>query len=183
MKFSPTKLPGVWIVDMEKHEDERGFFARSWCQREFEEHGLNPNLVQCSVSFNHKKGTLRGMHYQIAPHEETKLVRCTRGAIYDVAVDLRPASPTRKQWLAVELTADNGRALYIPEGFAHGFQTLEDDTEVFYQISEFYFPELSRGFLYSDPALAISWPVTNTILSERDVTFPCFDQFASIINP
>ena len=113
MKFSPTKLPGVWIVDLEKHADERGFFARSWCQQEFEQHGLNPRLVQCSVSFNHKKGTLRGMHYQIAPHEEAKLVRCTRGAIYDVAVDLRPASPTRKQRLAVELTAETGRALYL----------------------------------------------------------------------
>jgi dTDP-4-dehydrorhamnose 3,5-epimerase len=182
MKFLPTKLPGVWIVDLEKHEDERGFFARSWCRREFEERGLNPNLVQCSVSFNHKKGTLRGMHYQIAPHEEARLVRCTRGAIYDVAVDLRPTSPTRKQWLAVELTADSGRALYIPEGFAHGFQTLSDNTEVFYQMSEFYFPELSRGILYCDPALAIPWPVANLILSRRDQAFSCFDQFASIIN-
>jgi len=168
MKFSPTKLPGVWIVDMEKHEDERGFFARSWCQREFEEHGLNPNLVQCSVSFNHKKGTLRGMHYQAAPHEEAKLVRCTRGAIYDVVVDLRPVSPTRKQWLAVDLTADNGRALYIPEGFAHGFQTLADDAEVFYQMSEFYHSECVRGIRWNDPALKIEWPLPDPILSARD---------------
>jgi dTDP-4-dehydrorhamnose 3,5-epimerase len=182
MKFSPTKLPGVWIVDLERREDERGFFARSWCRREFEDHGLNPNLVQCSVSFNQKKGTLRGMHYQIAPHEEAKLVRCTRGAIYDVAVDLRPASPAFGNWTAVELTADNGRALYIPEGCAHGFQTLADNTEAFYQMSEFYHPESARGIRWNDPALAIPWPVTNPTLSERDVAFPCFDQFKSIIN-
>ena len=176
MKFSPTKLPDVWIVDLEKREDERGFFARSWCQREFEQYGLNPRLVQCSISFNRKKGTLRGMHYQIAPHEETKLVRCTRGAIYDVAVDLRPNSPAYKQWTAVELSSDNERMLYIPEGCGHGFQTLADDAEVFYQISEFYFPELSRGVLYSDPALAIPWPVANPILSERDRAFPCLGE-------
>ena len=172
MKFLPTKLPGVWIVDLDKHEDERGFFARSWCRREFEEHGLNPNLVQCSVSFNHKKGTLRGMHYQIAPHEEAKLVRCTRGAIYDVAIDLRPTSAARKQWLAVELTADSGRALYIPEGFAHGFQTLADDTEVFYQMSEVFHPESAHGVCWNDPVLNIQWPVINPFLSERDNNFP-----------
>ena len=176
MKFSPTKLPGVWIVDMEKRKDERGFFARSWCQQEFEGHGLNPNLVQCSVSFNHKKGTLRGMHYQIAPHEEAKLVRCTRGAIYDVAVDLRPASPTRKQWLAVELTADNGRALYIPEGFAHGFQTLADNSEVFYQMSKFYHPESARGVRWNDSQLTILWPVARKIISQHDQDLPALDQ-------
>jgi len=175
MKFSPTKLPGVWIVDLEKHDDERGFFARSWCQQEFEQHGLNPRLVQCSVSFNHKKGTLRGMHYQIAPHEEAKLVRCTRGAIYDVAVDLRPASPTRKQWLGVELTAENGRALYISEGFAHGFQTLADNAEVFYQMSEFYHPESARGVRWDDPQLAIRWPVADKIISPRDQALPGLD--------
>lgn len=176
MIFSPTKLPGIWIVDPEKHEDERGFFARTWCRREFEERGLNPNLVQCSVSFNRKKGTLRGIHRQISPHAESKTVRCTRGAIYDVAVDLRPDSPAYKQWTAVELNSDNGRMLYIPEGCGHAFQTLTDDTEVFYQISEFYFPELSRGILYSDSALAIPWPVANPILSERDRAFPCLGE-------
>lgn len=180
MKFSPTKLPGVWIVDLEKHEDERGFFARTWCRREFEERGLNPNLVQCSVSFNRKKGTLRGMHYQIAPHAESKLVRCTRGAIYDVAVDLRTTATTYKEWIPVELTAKNNRALYIPGGFAHGFQTLEDNTEVFYQMSEFYFPELSHGILYSDSAMAISWPIANPILSERDRAFPCLGRFSRL---
>jgi dTDP-4-dehydrorhamnose 3,5-epimerase len=172
MKFSPTKLPGVWIVDLEKHEDERGFFARTWCRREFEEHSLNPNLVQCSVSFNRKKGTLRGMHYRIAPHAESKLVRCTRGAIYDVAVDLRTTAPTYKNWITVELTAENSHALYIPEGFAHGFQTLEDDTEVFYQMSEFYQPECSRGIRWNDPALNIQWPIANPFLSDRDYNLP-----------
>jgi len=175
MKFLPTKLPGVWILDLEKREDERGFFARSWCQREFEQRGLNPRLVQCNVSFNHKKGTLRGMHYQIAPHEEARLVRCTRGAIYDVAVDLRPASPTFKQWATVELTAENGRALYVPEGFAHGFQTLADDTEVFYQMSEFYHPESARGIRWNDTQLAILWPVANKNVSPRDQSLPALD--------
>jgi dTDP-4-dehydrorhamnose 3,5-epimerase len=175
MKILPTKLPGVWIVDLEKHEDERGYFARSWCRREFEEHGLNPNLVQCSLSFNHKKGTLRGMHCQIAPHGETKLVRCTRGAIFDVVVDLRPASPTYKQWAAAELTSENGRALYIPEGFAHGFQTLADDAEVFYQMSEFYHPESARGIRWNDPALKIEWPFPDPILSARDKNYNDFN--------
>ena len=175
MKFLPTKLPGIWIVDLEKHEDERGYFARSWCRSEFEKNGLNPNLVQCSVSFNHKKGTLRGMHHQIAPHEETKLVRCTRGAIYDVAVDLRRNSPTCKQWTAAELTSENGRALYIPEGFAHGFQTLADDTEVFYQMSDFYHPESARGIRWNDPALKIAWPFPDPILSARDKNYVDFN--------
>ena len=178
MKFSPTKLPGVWIVDLEKREDERGFFARSWCQREFEQHGLAPRLVQCSVSFNHKKGTLRGMHYQIAPHEEAKLVRCTRGAIYDVAVDLRPDSSTYKQWTAVELGAENSRMLYVPEGCGHGFQTLADDTEVFYQMSEFYHPESARGVRWNDPQLAILWPVAGKIISPRDQDLPGLNQLS-----
>jgi dTDP-4-dehydrorhamnose 3,5-epimerase len=172
MKFLPTRLPGVWIVDLEKHGDDRGFFARSWCRREFEEHGLNPNLVQCSVSFNLKKGTLRGMHYQVTPHEEAKLVRCTRGSICDVAVDLRPTSPAFGKWTAEELTADNGRALYIPGGFAHGFQTLSDSTEVFYQMSEFYHPESARGVRWNDPAFGIIWPIPNPIISERDKNLP-----------
>ena len=172
MKFLPTRLPGVCIVDLEKHGDDRGFFARSWCRREFEEHGLNPNLVQCSVSFNLKKGTLRGMHYQVTPHEEAKLVRCTRGSICDVAVDLRPTSPAFGKWTAEELTADNGRALYIPGGFAHGFQTLSDNTEVFYQMSEFYHPESARGVRWNDPAFGIIWPIPNPIISERDKNLP-----------
>ncbi len=176
MKFTPTPLAGVWIIDGERIEDERGFFARSWCRREFQQHGLNPQLVQCSVSFNRKKGTLRGMHYQIAPHEEAKLVRCTRGAIYDVAVDLRSASPTCKQWTAVELTAENGRALYISEGFAHGFQTLADNAEVFYQMSEFYHPESARGVRWDDPQLAILWPVADKIISPRDQALPGLDR-------
>jgi dTDP-4-dehydrorhamnose 3,5-epimerase len=172
MKFSPTKLPGVWIIDLEKHEDERGFFARTWCRREFEEHSLNPNLVQCSVSFNRKKGTLRGMHYQIAPHAESKLVRCTRGAIYDVAVDLRTTAPTYKKWITVELTAENSRALYIPEGFAHGFQTLDDDTEVFYQTSEFHHAESARGVRWNDVTFGIVWPKGRRIISARDSAYP-----------
>jgi dTDP-4-dehydrorhamnose 3,5-epimerase len=173
MKFTPTKLAGVWVLDLERREDDRGFFARQWCARELEAHGLNPQLAQCSVSFNHKRGTLRGIHLQAAPHAEAKVVRCSRGAIFDVAVDLRPASPTYKQWTAAELSADNGRMLYIPEGCGHGFQTLTDGAEVSYQISEFYFPELSEGILYSDPALGIPWPVASPILSERDRAFPC----------
>jgi len=172
MKFSPTKLPGIWLVDLERHEDERGFFARSWCQQEFAQHGLNPNLVQCNVSFNRKRGTLRGMHYQTIPHAEAKLVRCTRGVIYDVAVDLRPESPNYRQWVGVELTAGNGHALYIAEGFAHGFQTLADDSEVFYQMSESFHPECARGARWNDPAFRITWPLPNPIISERDQNLP-----------
>src|SRR5215467_12061805 len=141
MIFYETRLPGVFEIHLAPYSDERGWFARTWCQKEFESRNLNPKVVQCSVSFNLRKGTLRGMHYQAAPHPEAKLVRCTMGAIYDVILDLRAASPSFKRWVAVELTADNRRMLYIPEGFAHGFQTLADDSEVFYQMSEFYYPE------------------------------------------
>lgn len=172
MKFLPTKLAGVWILEMERHEDGRGFFARSWCRREFEEHGLDARLVQCNISYNHKKGTLRGMHYQAAPHAEAKLVRCTRGAIYDVTVDLRPASPTHRQWFAAELSAENGRALYIPEGFAHGFQTLTDGAEVFYQMSEFYNADAARGVRWDDPAFRIAWPADKRIIAARDAAHP-----------
>ena len=169
MLFIETKLAGVYIIELEKREDDRGFFARTFCQREFDAHGLNPRIVQCSVSFNRRKGTLRGMHYQVAPYEETKLVRCTMGAIYDVAVDLRRDSPTFKQWVAVELTADNRTMFYIPEGFAHGFQTLEDNTEVAYQMSEFYHPESARGVRWDDPAFGIKWPEGEIrIISEKD---------------
>jgi dTDP-4-dehydrorhamnose 3,5-epimerase len=174
MIFIETKLNGSFIIDPERNEDERGFFARTWCQRELAEHDLNSNLAQCSISFNRKKGTLRGMHYQIAPHEEAKLVRCTRGAIYDVIIDLRPGSPTFTQWVAAELSATNHRMMYVPEGFAHGFQTLEDETEVFYQISEFYAPEYARGARWNDPMFGIQWPSADRTISTRDATYPDF---------
>jgi dTDP-4-dehydrorhamnose 3,5-epimerase len=167
--FSETKLRGVFVVEPERIEDERGFFARTWCRREFEAHGLNPNLVQCSISFNRNKGTLRGMHYQLAPHAEAKLVRCTMGAMYDVALDLRRDSATFKEWVAVELTAENRRMLYIPEGVAHGFQTLTDNTEVLYQMSEFYDPQSARGVLWNDPVFGIEWPPgASRTMSARD---------------
>jgi dTDP-4-dehydrorhamnose 3,5-epimerase len=171
MIFTETKLKGAYLIDIEKNEDERGFFARSWCRDEFEKHGLNPHLVQCNISFNKKRGTLRGMHYQVAPFAEAKLVRCTIGAIYDVVIDLRSDSPTFKQWFSVELTAQNRRALYVPEGFAHGFQTLVDDTEVFYQMSEFYHPEYARGIHWDDPTIGVEWPILNPIISQKDSKF------------
>jgi dTDP-4-dehydrorhamnose 3,5-epimerase len=174
MIFSETKLQGAFIIDPEKLEDERGFFARSWCQREAAAYGLLPQWVQCNVSFNKKKATLRGMHYQCAPSEEAKLVRCTRGAIYDVIIDLRPASSTYRQWLAVELTAENRCVLYIPEGFAHGFLTLDDNTEIFYQMSEFYAPVCARGVRWNDPAFGIKWPIEATVISSRDRSYPDF---------
>jgi len=172
VKFKETKLKDAYFVELDRIEDERGFFARSWCAGEFEEHGLNPDLVQCNVSFNKKKGTLRGMHYQAAPHEEAKLVRCTTGALYDVVIDLRPDSPTFKQWFGVEMTAESRRALYVPEGFAHGFQTLEDDTEILYQTSEFYHAENARGVRYDDPAFGIEWPSSHITISPKDKSFP-----------
>lgn len=172
MIFKETKLKGAFVIEPERIEDERGFFARTFCRKEFEAHGLDPNLVQCSVSFNKKKGTLRGMHYQLSPYQETKLVRCTRGAIYDVILDLRPNSPTFKQWVSVELTGENGRMVYIPEGIAHGFQTLESNTEVLYQMSEFYHPESACGVCWDDPALAIQWPIVEAVLSDRDRAWP-----------
>jgi dTDP-4-dehydrorhamnose 3,5-epimerase len=174
MIFTETKLQGAFIIDIDRIEDERGFFARTWCQREFEAHGLCTQLVQCNISFNKHKGTLRGMHYQAAPRAEAKLVRCTSGAIYDVIIDLRPDSPTFRQWLAVELTADNRRMLFIPQGFAHGFQTLAHDTEVFYQMSQFYAPEYARGVRWDDPAFGVSWPAEKRVISKRDQGFPDF---------
>jgi dTDP-4-dehydrorhamnose 3,5-epimerase len=174
MIFSETELKGEFIIDLEKLEDHRGFFARTWCQREFEAHGLNPRLVQCSISFNKHKGTLRGMHYQVAPYEEAKLVRCLRGALYDAIIDLRPQSSTFKQHIAVTLTAENRKMLYVPEGFAHGFQTLEANTEVFYQMSEFYNPEHTRGVRWNDPAFGIQWPAAKRIILERDQNYPDF---------
>jgi dTDP-4-dehydrorhamnose 3,5-epimerase len=174
MIFQPTKLPGVFEIRIEPHLDERGFFARSWCQREFEEHGLNPVTVQCSIAFNEKKGTLRGVHYQSEPHPETKLVRCTKGAVYDVVVDLRRDSPTFRQWIGVVLSADNRNTMYVPAGCGHGLLTLEDHTEVFYQMSEFYYPELSRGVRWNDPTFQIQWPWEPLVMSERDRAIPDF---------
>lgn len=175
MKFIETELSGAFIVEAEPFEDERGSFARVWCQREFEAHGLNPRLVQCNISQNKKKGTLRGMHFQAAPSAEAKLVRCIRGGLCDVIIDLRAGSPAYGKWTAVELTADSPRMLYIPEGFAHGFQTLEDNTDVFYQMSEFYVPECAMGIRWNDPLFNIEWPLAAPILSDKDRNYPDFD--------
>jgi len=172
MKFVETKLKGSFTIEMEKLEDERGFFARIWDQKKFAEIGLNPKLSQLSVSFNKKRGTLRGIHYQIAPYQETKLVRCNRGKIFDVIVDLRENSKTYRQWLGIEINSENNNMLYIPEGFAHGFQTLEDSTEVFYQISQEYMPEYERGKLWNDPIFNISWPIKSPIMSDKDKQWP-----------
>lgn len=173
MTFSETKLPGVFIVDLQRLEDDRGFFCRSFCRNEFAGRGLNPDVAQCNISFNRDAGTLRGMHYQSTPHAEDKLIRCTRGKLYDVIVDLRRESPTFKQWIGLELTGDNRRMLYVPKGCAHGFQTLEDNTEVFYQMSEFYHPESAHGVRWNDPAFGIQWPAgVPVIISERDRSWP-----------
>lgn len=172
MIFTSTPLSGLHVIELEKHQDERGFFARSWCAEEFKKHGLNPALSQCNVSFNAKAGTLRGMHYQAAPSMEAKLVRCTRGKMFDVAIDIREKSPTYLKWFSCELSADNHKALYIPEGFAHGFQTLEDNTEVFYQMSEFFAPNLAHGMRWDDPKIGVKWPdMKNRIISERDLSY------------
>ena len=172
MKFHPTPLKGAVVVELARIEDGRGFFARSFCQEEFRAHGLSPVVAQCNVSWNRRKGTLRGLHFQAKPHDEAKLVRCTRGAVWDVIVDLRDDSPTRLRWHAVELSADNRLALYVPEGFAHGFQTLQDDSEVHYQMAEFYHADLARGIPWNDPKIGIVWPLADPILSERDRSYP-----------
>lgn len=174
MIFNKTDLPGVIEIQMEPLRDERGFFARSWCEKEFQEHNLNPRLVQCSISFNEKKGTLRGIHYQAEPFPEAKLVRCTRGSLYDIALDLRRDSPSYLRWIGVELSAENRRALYIPEGCAHGFLTLEENTEALYQMSEFYHPEAARGVRWNDPAFGIVWPGKVEVMSDRDRNYPDF---------
>ena len=174
MNFVETPLKGAFIIEPERLEDDRGFFARTWCKREFEAHGLNPNMVQCNVSFNRARGTLRGMHYQAPPFEEAKLVRCTMGAIYDVLIDLRRGSLTFKQYFAVEISSRNFLMAYIPEGFAHGFLTLENNTEVFYQMSEFYAPDHARGVRWDDPTFGIEWPAEVKVISERDRTYPDF---------
>ena len=174
MIFTETKLKGVFILEIERLIDERGFFARTWCKQEFAKYGLNSTLAQCSISYNHKRGTLRGMHYQASPYQETKLVRCTAGAFYDVVIDLRRDSATFCKWLAVELSAHNRCMLYVPENFAHGFQTLEDNTEVFYQISEPYTPEYAEGVRWDDPAFDIRWPAADRIVSTKDAHYPDF---------
>jgi dTDP-4-dehydrorhamnose 3,5-epimerase len=174
MIFTPGTVAGAYEIDIEPQEDHRGFFARTWCQREFEAHGLESRIVQCSISFNKHRGTLRGMHYQSPPCEEVKLVRCIRGSIYDVIIDLRPDSPTFKRHHAVELSAANRKALYVPRGCAHGFQTLEHDSEVFYQMSEFYMPGHSTGVRWDDPAFGIQWPIPNPIMLDRDRRYADF---------
>ena len=176
MIFTETSLAGAYRIEFERFEDARGFFARSFCREEFARHGLNPRIEQCNVSFNRERGTLRGMHYQVAPHQEDKLVRCTRGALLDVIIDLRPESPTFCGWTAVELTAGNRLMFYVPEGFAHGFQTLEDDTEVCYQMSAAYAPESAQGVRWNDPRFAIDWPINPPILSEQDLFYPDFEE-------
>jgi dTDP-4-dehydrorhamnose 3,5-epimerase len=174
MTFHEAKLPGVREIRIEPRPDDRGFFARCWCREELESNGLTARIVQCSISFNVRKGTLRGVHYQ-TPHEETKIVRCTRGSIYDVAIDLRPHSRTFKSWVSAVLTAEQRNALYVPEGCAHGFLTLEDNTEVFYQMSEFYNPQSARGVRWDDPAFQIVWLSAPEVVSERDRTYPDFE--------
>lgn len=176
MIFTPLSLLGASIVDIKPLTDDRGFFARSFCQNEFADRNLKTNVVQCNISFNTKRGTIRGMHYQLPPKSEAKLVRCTRGRIHDVIIDLRPGSPTYCRWEAVAMSGSDHRALYIPEGFAHGFQTLEDDTEVFYQMFEFYFPDHAAGVRWDDPAFGISWPLPDPIISEKDRSYPLYSR-------
>ncbi|MBP8130421.1 MAG: dTDP-4-dehydrorhamnose 3,5-epimerase [Candidatus Hydrogenedentes bacterium] len=174
MIFTATALPNAFIIDPERIEDDRGFFARSYCEREFAAQGLRPHWVQCNISYNRCKGTLRGMHFQAAPHGEDKLIRCTRGAIHDVIIDLRAGSPTFKQHVAVDLTEENRRMLFVPRGFAHGFLTLTDHAEVFYQMSAFYEPGAGRGCRYDDPVFGIVWPAPVAVISERDRNYPDF---------
>jgi dTDP-4-dehydrorhamnose 3,5-epimerase len=172
MLFTETAVKGAYIIELEPITDDRGFFARSWCVKEFEKHHLNPTVVQINVGFSHKQGTLRGIHYQVAPYEEVKLVRCTMGAIYDIAVDLRPDSLSYKQWVGVELTAENRKMLYVPEGCGHGYQTLADNTEIQYQTSQFYDRESSRGARFDDPVFGIKWPLPVQVISDADKNWP-----------
>jgi len=176
LQFKETKLSGAYIIDLDTLEDERGFFARAFCQKEFEENGLRSNIAQCNLSFNHKKGTLRGMHYQVKPYEEVKMVRCTQGKILDVIIDLRKDSATYKKWIGVELTAENNRMLYVPEGFAHGYQTLEDNSVVYYQVTEFYQPGSERGIRWNDPAFNIDWPLEISFISDKDNSHPDYTE-------
>ena len=174
MRFSAAGLPGVYLLDLERQEDERGFFARTFCEREFEAQGLPARYPQCNLSFNRRRGTLRGLHYQAAPHREAKVVRCSRGAVHDVVVDLREGSPSRGRWVGVLLDAESRRAIYVPPGFAHGFLTLRDETEVLYHMGEFYVPEAARGVRWDDPAFSIRWPFPPLVMSERDRGYPDF---------
>jgi len=178
MIFAATQLEGAWLIDIEPREDERGFFARTWCQQELAGQGLDIEIAQESLSFNRRRGTVRGLHFQRSPHEETKIVRCTRGAIFDVIVDLKPRSPNYLRWQGFELTAENRRAIYIPKGFAHGFQTLTDDAEIAYQISAFYAPEAAGGYRYDDAAFDVAWPLPVTVISGRDLSWPVFQSDA-----
>jgi dTDP-4-dehydrorhamnose 3,5-epimerase len=175
MIFSETELQGLYVIEPEGLEDERGFFARVWCENEVRGHGIEAQFVQCNISFNKRKGTLRGMHYQASPHGEAKVVRCTAGSLYDVVIDIRPESETFLQWFSVELTAEDRRLIFIPVGFAHGFQTLSDNTEVFYQMSEFYKPEYGRGIRWNDPLFNIVWPLGNRVISKKDREWKDFD--------
>jgi len=176
MKFYETKLRGAFVIDLEKNDDERGFFARTWDKNEMQKFGCDINLVQCNVSFNKMKGTLRGMHYQIAPYEESKLVRCTKGKIFDVILDLRPNSETFKQWVSTEIDETSHKMIYVPKCFAHGFQTLEDNTEIFYQMSEYYMPEYAKGICWDDKIFDIKWPIDPKIISEKDLKYPSFNE-------
>jgi dTDP-4-dehydrorhamnose 3,5-epimerase len=175
--FTEAKLKGAFIIDLERREDSRGFFARAFCQNEFKAYGLKPVIAQANIASNLKKGTVRGMHFQYPPAAETKLVRCTRGGILDIIVDLRPESATYLQHLSIELSDDNQRALYVPERFAHGYQTLRDNTDTSYQVGEFYTPEAEAGLMYNDPRLGLNWPMRVTVISEKDQKFPLLDQF------
>lgn len=176
MKFTATPLVGAYVVDLEKREDSRGYFARSWCQKEFEQQKLETQFVQCNLSYNKEKGTLRGMHFQLSPHQEVKFVRCVSGSIYDVIIDLRKDSATYCKWFGVELSSKSGRALYVPKGFAHGYVTLENDSEVFYQVSDFYEPSAERGVRWNDPVFGIQWPKVNqTLISPKDLALPDFN--------
>ncbi len=174
MIFKPTDLPGAYLIEPDRRSDVRGYFARTYCAKELTDQGLEPHVSQCSVSFNHHKGTLRGMHYQLAPFEEVKVVRCNRGSIYDVIIDLRQESPSYKKWFAAQLDQENGKMLYIPRGFAHGFQTLADDTEVYYQMSQVFSPEHARGVRWNDPAFSIPWPDADRTILDRDQNYPDF---------
>lgn len=180
MIFTPATLDGAFLIDIERKEDERGYFARVMCRDEFSGFGLIADFVQANHSFNRRQGTLRGMHMQASPHAEVKLVRCVRGAIYDVIIDLRTSSPSYLRWEGFELSADNGRLLYIPEGFAHGFQTLCDETDVTYQVSHPYTPSAERGVRYNDPTFSIGWPLPVTAISSKDASWPDFEQLEAI---
>ena len=175
MIFTETRLKGAFIIEIKKIEDERGFFGRAWCQKEFEEHGLNPNICQINASHTKKKGTIRGLHYQIDPYQEAKFIRCTRGRVFDLIIDLRPDSPTFMQWIGNELSSDSYKMVYVPENFAHGILSLEDNSEVYYPVTQFYTPGAERGIRWNDPAFNIKWPIDVEIVSEKDNSHPDFD--------